>query len=274
MEQFFLGCHLSASGGYKKMALDATSINANTFQFFTRNPQGGSKAKPLDLEDIKAYNEYAEEHNFGYIVAHAPYTMNLAGLDNIRLFGEAMMQDDLDRLKKVRKVYYNFHPGSHVGQGVDKGIENIIESLNKIVTSDEGVMILLETMAGKGSEIGRNFFELKRIIDGVNYKNRFGVTLDTCHVHDGGYDLTNFDAVLKEFDDVIGINRLKAIHINDSLNVINSHKDRHARIGEGHIGHEILYNILRHPLLKDLPFILETPNDLDGYRNEIEMLRK
>ena len=274
MDKLIIGCHLSSSGGYMKMAKEALSIKANTFQFFTRNPQGGSKAKPLDEEDINNYNAFAKDHDFGYIIAHAPYTMNLGGKDNIREFGEQMMLDDLNRLTNVYQVYYNFHPGSHVGLGVEQGIKNIIESINRIVTSNDGVMILLETMAGKGNEIGRNFSELRTILEGINYVDRFGVTLDTCHVHDGGYDLKNLHDVLKEFDEVIGLDKLKAIHLNDSLNIINSHKDRHARIGEGYIGFETLYQVTRNPLLHDLPFILETPNDLEGYKKEIEMLRK
>ncbi len=274
MKRLVIGCHLSSSKGYLNMGQEALSIDGNTFQFFTRNPQGGSKAKPLDLEDINKYNQFAKEHEFGYIIAHAPYTMNLAGEENIRAFGKQMMKDDLYRLQYVYQAYYNFHPGSHKGLGEEIGIQNIIESLNEIITSNEGVMVLLETMAGKGNEIGRTFKEIRKIIDGVNFPSRFGVTIDTCHIHDGGYDLTHLDDVLSEFNNVVGIERLKAIHLNDSLNEREAHKDRHARIGEGKIGYDVLYQVTRHPLLKDLPFILETPNDLEGYAREIQMMRK
>lgn len=274
MDCFFVGCHLSSTGGYLKMAQTATKIGANTFQFFTRNPQGGSKAKPLDFNDIENYNQYAESHQFGYILAHAPYTMNLAGKDSIQDFGIQMMKDDLMRLKNVRKVYYNFHPGSHVGMGEEIGIQRIIDALNSAVDSQDGPMILLETMAGKGSEIGKTFQELKKIMEGVRFVERFGVTIDTCHIHDGGYSLKNFDEVLETFDKVIGLSYLKAIHLNDSLNESGAKKDRHARLGEGKIGLETLYQITRNEKLKNLPFILETPNDLDGYAKEIALLKQ
>ncbi len=272
---FSIGCHLSSSKGYLNMAKTIVSLGGNTFQFFTRNPQGGSRLKPLDLQDINAYNDFAREHEFGYVIAHAPYTMNLAGNESISEFGKRMLKEDLERIAYLSKVYYNFHPGSHVGIGSEEGIKKIINILNEVVTSNEGPMVLLETMAGKGSEIGRNFFEIKAILDGVNYKERFGVTLDTCHVFDAGYDIKNhLDDVLKEFDSIIGIKHLKAIHLNDSLNVLGSRKDRHAKIGEGNIGADSLIAVTNHPLLKDLPFVLETPNELDGYQKEITFLKE
>lgn len=269
-----IGCHLSASKGYLAMGEKIIALGGNTFQFFTRNPQGG-KAKPLDIEDIKKYNEFALNNNIGYIIAHAPYTMNLAGNDYISAFGKEIFKDDLFRLSYVNHVYYNFHPGSHVGKGVEEGIKKIISALNEIVTSNDGVTILLETMAGKGSEIGRNFSEIKAILDGVNYPSRFGVTLDTCHVFDGGYDIKDhLDDVLKNFDDIIGLSKLKAIHLNDSKNTLSSHKDRHEKIGEGNIGALALIKVINHPLLKDLPIVLETPNDEEGYRKEIAFLKE
>ncbi len=270
-----IGCHLSSSKGYLNMGEEIISLGGNTFQFFTRNPQGGSKLKPLDLEDIKKFNELAKEHNFAYIVAHAPYTMNLASKDSIMEFSKNMLKEDLERITYLNNVYYNFHPGSHIGAGSIEGIKKIVNSLNEIVQTDEGPLILLETMAGKGSEIGRNFQEIKDILDGVNYKSRFGVTLDTCHVFDAGYDIkTNLDKVLQEFDNIIGLDKLKVIHLNDSLNTLNSHKDRHAKIGLGNIGNEAIINIINHPLLRNLPFILETPNDLSGYKQEIAFLKE
>lgn len=253
----------------------AKSINANTFQFFTRNPQGGSKAKPLDLDDINAYNKFAEENNFGYIVAHAPYTMNLAGLDHVREFGIDLLRDDLRILSHVRNAYYNFHPGSHVSQGEEVGLNRIIDALNLVVVDENGPTILLETMAGKGSELGRTFEEIKYILDRVNVPSRFGVTLDTCHVFDAGYDITNAaDKVLDDFDRIIGLDKLKAIHLNDSKNVLGSRKDRHALLGEGNITIDALINFVNHPYIKTLPIVLETPNDVPGYKKEIEFIRE
>ncbi len=275
MKELFIGCHLSSSGGYLNMGKVAKSIGANTFQFFTRNPQGGSSSKPLDLNDINTFNKFAEENNFGYIIAHAPYTMNLAGLDKVRNFGIEILKDDLNKLSYVRNVYYNFHPGSHVSQGEEVGLNRIIDALNECVTSNEGVTILLETMAGKGSELGKSFEEIKYILDRVNYPLRFGVTLDTCHIFDAGYNIKdNYLEVLNEFDSIIGLDKLKAIHLNDSKNILGSRKDRHALLGEGNITLKSLIDFVSHPLIKKLPIVLETPNDTDGYKKEIELVRE
>ena len=271
---FKIGCHLSASKGFLHMGKEAKSIGANTFQFFTRNPRGG-KAKPIDESDIKAFLEFANENKFAKILAHAPYTLNACSADaGIREFAFNTMKDDLMRMEYVPGNLYNFHPGSHVGQGIEKGIELIAEMLNKILTSDLTTTVLLETMAGKGSEVGSKFEELKAIIDRVELSEKLGVCLDTCHVNDGGYDVVNnLDGVLEEFDRVIGIERLCAIHINDSKNPFASHKDRHEKIGDGNIGIEAFERIINHPQLKNLPFLLETPNELDGYAKEIELLK-
>lgn len=270
----YIGCHLSASKGYEDMGKQALSINANTFAFFTRNPKGGS-AKEISVKDTENFLKLAEENNFGKLVAHAPYTMNCCSADeNIRKFALDTMIDDMKRMEFTPHNYYNFHPGSHVKQGVDIGIELICEALNKVITPDQTTTILLETMAGKGSEIGRSFEEIRRIIDNVTLENKLGVCLDTCHIWDGGYNIVdNLDSVLEEFDRVIGLERLKAVHLNDSLNPLGAHKDRHAKIGEGHIGLDALINVINNPHLKNLPFILETPNDLNGYAKEIEILR-
>lgn len=269
-----IGCHLSASKGYTHMAKEAISIDGNTFQFFTRNPRGG-KAKEVDLKDVEKFLEISKENNFAKILAHAPYTINVCSADeSIRKFGRETMKDDLQKLEAVPGNMYNFHPGSHVGQGVDVGISFIIDALNEILWAEQSTTVLLETMAGKGSEIGRNFEELKQIIDGVNLKDKLGVCLDTCHVYDAGYDIVNdLDGVLEKFDEVIGLDRLKAIHINDSKNPFESHKDRHEKIGEGSIGTEAFERIINHPKLRDLPFYLETPNEIDGYQNEIALLK-
>ena len=271
---FYLGCHLSSSEGYLNMGETARSIGANTFQFFTRNPRGGT-AKPLNLEDIAAYNAYAKEHAIGTIVAHAPYTMNLCSdKSHIREFARSMMRDDLERLQHVDNVVYNFHPGSHVGQGVDLGIRMIIEAINEVLTKEITTPILLETMAGKGSEIGRSFEELQRIIEGVHFQDKIGVCMDSCHVYDAGYDVvTKLNEVIDSFDDIVGIDRLQAFHLNDSKNDFGSGKDRHAKIGAGSLGLQTIINIINHPKLKDLPFNLETPNELDGYAQEIKLLR-
>lgn len=275
MNKLKIGCHLSSSDGYVAMGKQILELNGNTFQFFTRNPRGG-QVKPLDKEDINLFNQFAKENNIDYIIAHAPYTMNLCSQNpSIRKFALDVFQDDLYRLNFIDKVYYNFHPGSHVGQGVEEGSKYIIDALNLSLKEEQRTIVLLETMSGKGSEIGRNFEELKHIIDNVNLSSHIGVLLDTCHIFDGGYDIVNnLDNVLQEFDKIIGLDKLKAIHINDSMNELNSHKDRHQKIGLGHIGLDAFKRIINHPILKDLPFILETPNDLDGYKEEINLLRK
>lgn len=269
-----IGCHLSASKGYTHMAKEAISIGGNTFQFFTRNPRGG-KAKEVDPKDVESFLNISKENDFAKILAHAPYTINVCSADEgIRKFGKDTMKDDLEKLEFVPGNMYNFHPGSHVGQGTDEGIRLIIEALNEILWKEQSTTVLLETMAGKGSEVGRSFEELKRIIDGVELKEKLGVCLDTCHVYDAGYDIVNnLDKVLDEFDKVIGLDRLKAIHINDSKNPFESHKDRHEKIGEGSIGIEAFKRIINHPKLRDLPFYLETPNELDGYEKEIALLK-
>ena len=269
-----IGCHLSVSKGFYEMGKEAVKINANTIQFFTRNPRGGA-AKPIDEEDVKKFLELAKEHNIEALLAHTPYTLNAAALDeSIREFAKNTMEDDLKRMEYFPNSYYNFHPGSHVKQGVEVGTNYIVDMLNSILKENQSTLVLLETMAGKGSEIGRTFEEIKTIIDRVKLNNHLGVCLDTCHIFDGGYDIVNnLDGVLDEFDKVIGLDRLKAIHLNDSLNTLGSHKDRHAKIGEGNIGIEALASVINHPKLRDLPFFLETPNDLEGYGKEIKLLR-
>ena len=271
-----IGCHLSSSGGYLAMGQTAESIGANVFQFFTRNPRGGA-AKALDKADVAAFLAFAAEKGIGPILAHAPYTLNAAGAETrVREFAEAVMTDDLQRLEATPGALYNFHPGSHVGQGSQCGITLISDMLKRILSGFSGgvsTTILLETMAGKGSEVGGTFEELRAIIDRVEHP--LGVCLDTCHIWDGGYDIVgNLDGVLEEFDRVIGISRLKAIHINDSLNDCGARKDRHAKIGEGKIGAEAMKRIVQHPLLQGKPFILETPNDDEGYAREIAMIRE
>ena len=270
-----IGCHLSVSKGFKNMGKEALSINANTFQFFTRNPRGG-KAKDLDEKDIEAFLQLAKENKFAKLLAHAPYTLNACSADSgIREFAKNTMADDLKRMEYTPGNYYNFHPGSHVGQGVEVGIDFIAEMLNEILTKDQTTIVLLETMSGKGSEVGRNFEELKAIIDKVKLKDKLGVCLDTCHIWDGGYDVVNnFDGVLNEFDKIIGLEKLKAIHLNDSKNDLASHKDRHEKIGEGKIGLDAISKIINNDRIKDLPFYLETPNEIDGYEREIELLKK
>lgn len=269
-----IGCHLSISKGFEHIAQEAFSIKADTFQFFTRNPQGG-KAKDLSAADIQRYLQLARDYKFAPIVAHAPYTLNPCS-DNpqTREFAEMVFTDDLNRMEKIAGNYYNFHPGSHVGQGVDQAIDMIAGLLNKVLFADMTTTVLLETMSGKGSEVGSTFEELKRIIDKVDLQDKMGVCLDTCHVFAAGYDIVhNLDGVLNEFDRVIGLKRLKAIHLNDSLMPFGSHKDRHAKIGEGMIGKEALLDFAHHPAIKNLPLILETPNDIEGYAAEIEMIR-
>ncbi len=271
---FKIGCHLSASKGYLDMAETSERIGANTFQFFTRNPRGG-KAKEIDEEDIKKFLEKSKQIGIDVILAHAPYTLNCASSDlRVREFAKETMADDLKRMEYTPNNLYNFHPGSHVGQGVEIGIKNIVDILNEVITKEQTTTVLLETMAGKGSEIGRSFEELKQIIDGVKLKDKIGVCLDTCHVNDAGYDIVNnLDGVLEEFDKIIGLEKLKAIHINDSKNDLGSHKDRHEKIGEGTIGTDAFERIINHPKLRNLPFFLETPNELDGYEKEISLLK-
>ena len=271
---FTIGCHLSSSKGYLNMAEAAVSINANTFQFFTRNPRGGA-AKPIDENDIKAFLEYSKEHGIEKILAHAPYTLNACAADpSIRDFARNTMADDIRRMEYTPNQLYNFHPGSHVKQGADVGIQLICEHLNEVLYPEMTTTVLLETMSGKGSEVGRSFEEIRQIIDRTELSDKLGVCLDTCHVYDAGYDIVNnLDDVLDEFDKIIGIDRLKAIHINDSKNPFESHKDRHEVIGGGFIGIEAFERIINHKSLRDLPFFLETPNELDGYQKEIEVLR-
>ena len=271
----YLGCHLSSSKGYENMAKEAAAIGGNTFQFFTRNPRGG-KAKAMDEEDVRRFLKRAEELKLGKIVAHAPYTLNPCSKDpKVREFAHLIMEDDLARMEYTPGNYYNFHPGSHVGQGVTIGIEMIADLLNRILKPEQTTMVLLETMAGKGSEVGSRFEELREIIDRVELKEKMGVCLDTCHVSDAGYDIKNdLDGVLAEFDRIVGLDRLKAVHLNDSMNVRGAGKDRHARIGEGEIGAEALVRVINHPALRDLPFCLETPNELPGYAEEIRFLKE
>lgn len=271
----YLGCHLSVLGGFEKMGKDALKLGADTLQFFTRNPRGAN-AKKIDENDTKAFVNLMQQNNFGKIIAHAPYTLNPCSADeNTRNFALKIFKDDLSRMEYIPNNYYNFHPGSHTGQGVDIGINQIANMLNKSLTENQSTIVLLETMAGKGTEIGRSFQELQAIIDKVELKNKIGVCLDTCHIFDAGYDIVNnLDGVLKEFNSVIGLDRLKAIHLNDSKNAMGSHKDRHETIGNGNIGLSAMFKIVNHPLLQGLPFCLETPNDADGYKKEIQMLRE
>ena len=269
-----IGCHLSSSKGFEAMGRQALEIGANTFAFFTRNPRGGS-AKEADPFDAEKLVQLLNENDFGKLVAHAPYTMNPCAADEgIRRFAREAMKEDLERMELIPNNFYNFHPGSHVKQGTEIGIELISEQLNEVLRPNQTTTVLLETMAGKGSEVGRTFEELKKIIERVELEEKLGVCLDTCHVWDGGYDIvSDLDGVLDKFDHVIGIGRLKAIHLNDSLNNCGSHKDRHARIGEGCIGSDTLISVINHPLLRELPIILETPNDIEGYAKEIAFLR-
>lgn len=270
-----IGNHLSASKGYLAMGKTALKLGANTFAFFTRNPRGG-KAKEIDEKDVKAFLQLAEEHSFAKLVAHAPYTLNPCSADpKIREFALSMFADDLKRMEYTPHNYYNFHPGSHVGQGAEIGIDFTAAMLNQTLKKEQTTIVLLETMAGKGSEIGRSFEELRAIIDKVELQEKVGVCLDTCHIWDGGYDVAgDLDGVIDEFDRVIGLDRLKAIHLNDSLNDRGAHKDRHAKIGEGKIGADALVRVINHEKLRHLPFILETPNDDEGYAREIAFLRE
>lgn len=269
-----IGCHLSSGKGYLSMGKDAVTIGAGTFQFFTRNPRGGS-AKDINPEDVREFLEIAGRNGIAPLLAHASYTLNACSADeHIRKFAAETMADDLRRMEYTPGNFYNFHPGSHVKQGALAGITYIAEMLNQVLKEEQTTTVLLETMAGKGSEVGREFEELREIIDRVNLSHKLGVCLDTCHVWDGGYDIVDhLDEVLTGFDQVIGLKRLKAIHLNDSMNLLNAHKDRHARIGEGHIGLPAMERIINHPALRQLPFYLETPNDLDGYATEIALLK-
>lgn len=271
---FIIGSHLSTAGGFEAMGKTALEIGANTFQFFTRNPRG-SKAKEIDPEDAQKLNELLKDNNFGKLVAHAPYTLNPASAKpEVREFAKITMADDLYRMEYTPGNYYNFHPGSHTGLGTEKGIELIIELLNHIMDENQTTIVLLEGMSGKGTEIGSKFEELAAIIEGVKLKDKIGVCLDTCHLHEAGYDIVNnLDGVLQEFDDIVGLERLHAIHLNDSKNMIGAKKDRHEKIGEGQIGVDAISRIINHPKLRNLPFNLETPNELDGYKNEIELLK-
>lgn len=271
----FIGNHLSAFKGFAAMGRAAVALDANTFAFFTRNPRGG-KAKEIVPSDVEKLLAIEKEHQFGKLVAHAPYTMNLcAAKEDIREFSKEMIADDLRRMEYLPGNYYNFHPGSHVGQGAEQGITLIVDALNEVLSEAQSTTVLLETMAGKGTEVGRSFEELREIIDRVQYREKLGVCFDTCHVWDAGYDIVGHpDEVLEEFDRVIGLERLCAVHFNDSMNECGSHKDRHAKIGEGCIGAEAMRRIATHPLLAGKPFILETPNDDEGYRREIALVRE
>ena len=270
----YIGNHLSSSKGFLAMGKAATKLGADTFAFFTRNPRGG-QAKEIDPQDAKSLCDYMGEHNFGKLVAHAPYTMNLCSdKEEIREFAANMLREDLVRMEAVPGQNYNFHPGSHVGQGAEKAIDMIAQALDRAVFGSMSTTVLLETMAGKGSEVGRTFEELKMILDAVKDNSHLGVCLDTCHVWDGGYDIvSDFEKVLDQFDSVIGLERLKAIHINDSMNPMGAAKDRHEKIGLGHIGDKAFQKIVTSPRLQGLPFILETPNDDEGYAAEISKIR-
>lgn len=270
----YIGCHLSASKGYLWMGRHALALGANTFAFFTRNPRGGA-AKPISQADVDAFNQLYHANGFGKLVAHAPYTMNLCSSDpSIREFGKRMLADDMERMEYTPHQYYNFHPGSHTGQGTETGIEQIAAALNEVLKPEQTTTVLLEGMAGKGSEIGSRFEELRAIIDRVELKEKMGVCLDTCHLWEAGFDVVNdFDYVLEKFDRIVGLDRLKAMHLNDSKNPMAARKDRHEVIGGGHIGTEALVSITNHPALKGLPFILETPNEDDGYAAEIALFR-
>lgn len=273
--QLTIGCHLSSAKGYLAMAETAISIGANTFQFFTRNPRGG-KAKVIDKDDVAAFRGYCETNGITHLLAHAPYTLNAASKDErTRDFAVATFADDLLRMEATPYQMYNFHPGCHVGQGSEVGVELIASMLNSVLKPEQTTTVLLETMAGKGSEVGRTFHELREVMDRVDLRDHVGVCLDTCHVWDGGYDIAgNLDGVLEEFDDEVGLGRLRAVHLNDSLNPLGAHKDRHARIGEGYIGTDALLAVVNHPALCGLPFYLETPNELDGYAREIALFRE
>lgn len=271
----YVGCHLSISKGYKHMATEALSLGANTFAFFTRNPRGGN-ARELDIDDMNALMDMVHEHEFGPLVAHAPYTYNLCSKNvKVRDFALQAMKEDLERMELMGGNYYNFHPGSHTGQGSDKGIELISSGLNYVMKPNMNTWVLLETMAGKGTEVGRSFEEIASIINSVDNNDHLGVCLDTCHVSDAGYDISsNLDEVLDAFDDIIGLDRLKALHLNDSKNPVGAHKDRHEKIGQGYLGIDTFEAVVSNPRINHLPMIIETPNDLDGYKEEIKLLRQ
>ena len=270
-----IGCHLSSSKGFLAMGKEAVKLDADTFQYFTRNPRG-SKAKAIDPQDVSRYLEFAAEHHFAPVIAHAPYTLNACSAEErTREFARMAMADDLQRMEYTPGGLYNFHPGSHVGQGAETGISLIAGLLNELLTPETTTMVLLETMAGKGTEVGRSFEELREILDRITLSEKMGVCLDTCHVHDAGYDIVNhLDEVLTEFDKVVGLSRLKAVHLNDSMNPLGSRKDRHEKIGQGAIGLDAFVRIINHPALRSLPFVLETPNDNEGYAREIRLLRE
>lgn len=270
----YIGCHLSIAKGYERAARDAVSIGANVFQFFSRNPRGSSN-KAFNLEDVDKMNILLKENHFGQLLAHAPYILNLGSYkDSTYGMSKAILKVDYEVLNGIDIPYFNFHPGNHLGKGVDYAIERIADALNEIIIGNENTMILLETMSGKGTEIGRSFKEIKAIIDKVKYSELLGVCVDTCHIYSAGYDIVNdLDGVLEEFDDIIGLEKLKAIHLNDSMMDFGTNKDRHATIGEGTIGLDAIKNMINHPVLKDLPFYLETPNDLHGHKEEIELLK-
>lgn len=270
----YIGCHLSISKGYRKAIETAIEIGANVFQFFSRNPRGSSQKK-LDIEDVESMKRIAKENSFGPLLAHAPYILNLGSYDERTYnMSKGILKEDYQMLDSISIPYFNFHPGNHLGKGKEYAIERIADALNEIITGEENTMILLEIMSGMGTEIGSTFEEIRSIIDKIHYDELIGVCLDTCHVYSAGYDIVNdLDGVLEKFDDIIGLDRLKAIHLNDSLKEYNSHRDRHAKIGEGYIGLEAIINIINHPKLKNLPFYLETPNELDGYEHEIKLLK-
>ena len=271
---FTIGCHLSSSAGFYHMGKEAIGIGANTFQFFTRNPRG-SKAKAIDQKDVERFHAFCQENGIERILAHAPYTLNACSKDpHVREFALETMADDLVRMEYVPGNCYNFHPGSHVGQGAEEGIRLIADTLNQILKPEQTTTVLLETMSGKGSEVGKSFEEIRAILDRVELQEHMGVCLDTCHVYDAGYDIVNdLDGVLEQFDRMIGLNRLRAIHMNDSKNPFASHKDRHEKIGQGSIGAEAMIRIIKHPALQGIPVYLETPNELEGYAEEIRFLR-
>jgi deoxyribonuclease-4 len=271
----YIGCHLSIAKGYENAARSALDVGANVFQFFSRNPRGSS-SKVLDMKDVENMNRILEENDFGPLLAHAPYIINLASYKpNIYGMAKGILKEDYKRLNELYIPYFTFHPGNHVGKGTEYGIERIAEALNEIITGKETTMLLLETMAGQGTEIGKTFQEMREIIDRVEYNELIGICLDTCHVHAAGYDIVDdLDGVLEEFDQIIGMDRLKAIHLNDNMMDYYSKKDRHAKIGEGTIGIKAIKNIINHPILKNIPFYLETPNELEGYKKEIELLRR
>ena len=271
---FTIGCHLSSSAGFYHMGKEAIGIGANTFQFFTRNPRG-SKAKAIDQKDVERFHAFCQENGIERILAHAPYTLNACSKDpHVREFALETMADDLVRMEYVPGNCYNFHPGSHVGQGAEEGIRLIADTLNQILKPEQTTTVLLETMSGKGSEVGKSFEEIRAILDRVELQEHMGVCLDTCHVYDAGYDIVDhLDDVLEGFDRVVGLSKLKAVHLNDSKNPFESHKDRHEKIGEGSLGLAAFERIVTHPALAGLPFYLETPNELDGYAKEIALLR-